>query len=67
MKNFTVFTRTLWKNNPNWPNGLEPHLGRKTILRKGLTFEEARQVAESYNNSHNPGRFSRKAEISSNL
>lgn len=60
---YRVFVRNWWKNNPAWPNGLEPHAGRKTTIRRRVeTEEEARRVCQEYNASHKPGRFSRKAE-----
>lgn len=62
---YNVFTRTWWKNNPNWPNGLEPHMGRKTYLRRNVTREQAREICEAYNSTHKPGRYSRKAEFQS--
>jgi len=60
---YKVFTRTWWKNNPQWPNGLEPCAGRKTTIAKGIqTEQEARAICKRYNDNHNPGRLSRKAE-----
>lgn len=64
---YTVFVRNWWKVNKNWPGGLEPDpRARKTVLRRNLTEEEARQACKEYNNSHNPGKLSRKAEYTSN-
>jgi hypothetical protein len=64
---YKVFTRTWWRNNPNYPNGLEPCAGRKTTLVKRVeTEEEARAICKRYNDSHNPGRLSRKAEYEEN-
>lgn len=60
---YNVFTRTWWQRNPAWPRGLEPHMGRKRYLRKGVTWTEARAIAQEYNQTHKPGRLSRKAEI----
>lgn len=62
---YNVFVRTWWKENKSWPNGLEPHMGRKTFLAYNLNYEDAILRAKQYNDSHNPGRYSRKAEISS--
>ena len=59
---YKVFTRTWWKNNPNWPNGLEPCPGRKHTLGKVPTEEMAQGWCKRYNSTHNPGRLSRKAE-----
>ena len=64
---YKVFTRTWWKNNPAWPGGLEPGLGRKTtIARRVETEEEARAICKRYNDTHTPGRLSRKAEYDEN-
>lgn len=63
MERYTVFTRTWWKRNPTWPNGLEPHCGRKTILETGLTYEEARRCCTNWNEENKPGTLSRKAEF----
>ena len=60
---YRVFTRTWWKDNPSWPGGLEPHLGRKTTLAQVGTLREAQEIAKEYNDAHDPGRYSRKAEI----
>ena len=61
---YRVFTRNWWKENPSWPDGLEPHLGRKKILREGVeTEEEARKICKEYNDNNSPGRLSRKAEF----
>ena len=59
---YRVFVRNWWKNNPNRPNGLEPGPGRKTTLDWVYTEQEARQMCKEYNDTHDPGRLSRKAE-----
>ena len=62
---YRCFTRTWWKDaSPEeWPNGLEPSAGRKTRLGPNLTTEaEARARCRAWNNTHTPGRYSRKAE-----
>lgn len=59
---FHVFTRVWWKRNPEWPNGREPHLGRKTTINWFQTEESARAACKQYNDSHDPGPMSRKAE-----
>jgi hypothetical protein len=65
-RKYTVFIRNWWKHNPKWPNGLEPNSNaRKTILRRGLTREEAQQFCATYNSENDPGRLSRKAEFTS--
>ena len=59
---YIVFTRTFWKANPAWPDGREPHLGRKTTIARFSTEAEARQYAQQWNATHKPGHLSRKAE-----
>jgi molybdopterin-guanine dinucleotide biosynthesis protein len=62
---YKVFTRTWWKanNSGQWPDNLEPHMGRKTTLAKRVTREEALRICKAYNDTHKPGKFSRKAEF----
>lgn len=59
---FRVFTRTWWRRNPAWPGGREPGAGRKTTLARRCTEEEARRMCKQYNDAHDPGFLSRKAE-----
>lgn len=60
---YRCFTRTWWRNNPSWPNGLEPCAGRKrTIARNVQTEADAQAICRQYNESHKPGRLSKKAE-----
>jgi hypothetical protein len=62
-ESYYVFVRNWWRENPDWPNGLEPcGSGRRHTLAKGCTAEEARAIAQEYNRTHKPGRLSRKAE-----
>ena len=62
---YTIFTRTWWRNNPKWPEGLEPHAGRRTTIAKARTESEARGICKVWNDAHKPGRLSRKAEYTS--
>jgi len=60
---FRVFTRTWWRRNSAWPGGREPGAGRKhTLARRVETEEEARAICKRYNDTHDPGFLSRKAE-----
>jgi hypothetical protein len=59
---YNVFHRTWWRANPAWPNGLEPKAGRKTYLRRRVTEADARAICKQYNETHAPGKLSRKAE-----
>ena len=63
---YCVFVRNWWRPNKAYPNGLEPCVGRKRVLAKRLTYDEARRMCEEYNRTHNPGRLSRKAEFMEN-
>jgi hypothetical protein len=61
---FTVFHRTWWRENPEWPDGLEPHAGKRTIIARNIETEsEAREICRKWNATHKPGRLSRKAEF----
>lgn len=63
---FNVFVRTWWKDNPAWPNGLEPCPGEKHYLKRRVDDEEtARELCQEYNDAHEPGRLSKKAEYES--
>lgn len=59
---YRVFHRTWWKNNSEWPNGLEPSAGRKTTIGYADSEEAARDMCRVYRANHEPGRLSRKAE-----
>lgn len=60
---YRVFMRNWWKENPDWPNGLEPDGGaRKKTIRIVDTEDDARQLAQEINRTNKPGRLSRKAE-----
>lgn len=61
---YDVFVRNWWRENPKWPDGLEPHAGaRKTYLARNVTREAAYDMCQQYNKTHKPGRLSRKAEF----
>lgn len=63
---YRVFVRNWWKRNPEWPNGLEPGPGpRRTLQAHVATEEEARAICRRYNETHKPGKLSRKAEYES--
>lgn len=63
MSYFNVFTRTWWRDNPAWPNGLEPWPGQRRYIARGVSEESARRLCAQYNSTHKPGRLSRKAEF----
>lgn len=65
---YRVFVRDWWKENPSWPNGLEPNPGaRKRTIGWARTEEEAQVLCQDYNRRHAPGRLSRKAEYEEGL
>ena len=59
---YRVFSRTWWRRNPSHPGGREPGAGRKTTLARVQTEDEARAICRRYNDNHDPGFLSRKAE-----
>ena len=65
MSGYRVFHRTWWRTNPAWPNGLEPHAGRKTVLGIASTEEAARDWCRVWCAQHPAGKLSRKAEYES--
>ncbi len=60
---YRTFVRTWWKDNPAWPNGLEPEAGKRQYHDRYATHLEAVQACREYNDSHEPGRYSRKMEF----
>lgn len=59
---YHVFTRVWWKRNAEWPDGREPHMGRKTTINYFHTEESARAACKQWNAQNDPGPMSRKAE-----
>jgi len=60
---YRVFVRNWWKRSKRSPIGLEPNpSARKTTLGYVNTEDEARTMCRNYNETHKPGRLSRKAE-----
>jgi hypothetical protein len=59
---YKVFHRTWWRENPDWPDGLEPHAGRKTVIGFAKGEKEAQAMCRKYNRENTAGRLSRKAE-----
>jgi len=64
---FNCFSRTWWAVNKDWPGGLEPSAGRKSRAGhpQGVTEDEARRHCRAWNETHAPGKLSRKAEFES--
>lgn len=59
---YRTFTRTWWKENPKWPNGLEPCIGASHYQARFYSEDDARRFCEEYNATHEAGRLSRKCE-----
>jgi hypothetical protein len=65
---YRVFVRDWWRNaGPGEPRGymggLVPYPGApKRTIARGCTEEEAQEICEQHAATHEPGRFSRKAE-----
>lgn len=59
---YRVFHRTWWRINPDWPNGLEPHAGRKVFIGLASSEEKAQLMCRTYNKENTAGKLSRKAE-----
>ncbi|NBT88818.1 MAG: hypothetical protein EBT51_11040 [Flavobacteriaceae bacterium] len=59
---YKVFHRTWWRENKDWPNGLEPHVGKSHYICKVKTEDEAIIICEAWNDIHDAGRYSDKAE-----
>ena len=59
---YRIFHRTWWKPNPRWPNGLEPHAGKRRTIGFADTEEAARDMCRVWCANHKPGRLSDKAE-----
>jgi hypothetical protein len=63
---YTVFHRTWWKQNLSRPDGREPGAGERHFIAKVRTEEQARQLCREWNQSHDPGFLSDKAEYEEN-
>lgn len=66
MARYRVFNRSWWMENPAWPDGLEPCMGKKHYHRKAFdTQEQARKYCQDWNRTHKAGRLSNKCEFES--
>lgn len=68
LKKYIVFSRRWWKDNPEWPNGLEPDAsGKRKFIAYADYEDEAREMCKewnkSYNEKHRKNRYSTKAEF----
>lgn len=67
-KTYSVFVRDWWrpaeKHDGKWPDNRVPYAGApKETIAEDCTYEEAREIAQEYNATHEPGPMSRKAEF----
>ena len=64
---YRVFIRTWWRTNPSWPDGREPGAGKPRYhgQPRNLTLQEAQRYCKHWNETHDPGPLSRKAEFES--
>lgn len=60
-KKYNVFHRTWWRRKSS--GDLEPSPGKKHYIKKGVSFSEARDIAQVWNKNHDPGPLSDKAEF----
>jgi len=57
---YDVFVRDWWRME----RGRKvPGPGPKEYIAHGVTWSEARELCQEYNDSHDPGELSRKAEF----
>ncbi len=63
VNNYDVFVRDWCIPNPRWPDGREPHAGDKEYIARNVSWSTDREICADYNESHDPGPMSRKAEF----
>ena len=61
MATYRVFKRTWWKENPSYPDGLEPSPGKKRYTAKFPTEEAARKYCQRRNREPRTPREERLA------
>ena len=68
MKKYLIFHREWWQENPAWPNGLEPCIGKPSKIGEADTKAEAREMCRKWNAQRNKRmeRLSDKAEFKTN-
>ncbi len=49
MKKYLIFHREWWQENPAWPNGLEPCIGKPSKIGEADTKAEAREMCRKWN------------------
>ncbi|EMK1731275.1 hypothetical protein V8N76_004581 [Salmonella enterica] len=60
---YVIFHRTWWKENADWPDGLEPCAAPPKFVKEVTgTENDARAACRAWNETHPAGRLSDKAE-----
>lgn len=61
---YEIVVKNWWKVNTAWPDGLEPDgFGEPEIIQRDVeTEDQAAEICQAYNATHEPGPLSRKAE-----
>lgn len=54
---YVIFTRTWWKENRDWPNGLEPGPGPRRRVTAAETEKEAREICRRSNSDRTPAQI----------
>jgi hypothetical protein len=60
-KKYDVFHRTWWRRDDY--GGRIPGVGPRSYIARGLSYSLAREVAREWNEEHEPGELSDKAEL----
>ncbi len=60
---YEVFTRTWWRENPEWPGGLEPEVGNPVVIKIAHKRSDARAFCKKWNHMNPPCRHGRMAEF----
>jgi len=61
---YTIFIRNLWKENRDWPNGLEPDgPARKRKIGTADTTEEAREKCAEWMATHQFSKQERRLRL----
>ena len=61
---YEIYVRAWWKENKDWPEGLEPNGAavKSSICPRVWSEDIARNICTRYNATHDPGRLGHKAE-----
>lgn len=63
---YQIFHRKWWKHNEDWPDAKEPSAGEtKYKIGYAETEEQARKMCKEWNETHEEGKYSDRAEYTS--